>query len=112
MAIYAGKLRIRGVDMDEIVAFSVNLFKCFAAPLRQDEVTRFAVAGFNRHFAVGCQVFAVVAAKASIPIFVSDKIGIGAPIDLHFGKKIRAIDSLRLLDNRPGLGPVRIRFVQ
>ena len=58
MAINTGKFRIRGVDTDEIVPLRVNLFKCFAAPLREDEVTRFAVAGFNRHLAVGCQVFA------------------------------------------------------
>jgi hypothetical protein len=35
MAINAGKLRIRCVDMDEIVPLRVNLFKCFAAPLRE-----------------------------------------------------------------------------
>ena len=37
MANYAGKLRMQGVDMDEIVPLRVNLFKCFAAPLREDE---------------------------------------------------------------------------
>jgi hypothetical protein len=30
MAIYAGKLRMQGVDMDEIVPFGVDLFKSFA----------------------------------------------------------------------------------
>ena len=39
MAIHARKLRIRGVDMDEIVPFGVDLFKCFAAPLRKNEMT-------------------------------------------------------------------------
>jgi hypothetical protein len=68
MAINTGKFRIRGVDMDEIVPFGVDLFKRFATPLCEDEMTRFAVAGFNRHLAVGCQVFAVVASKAPIPI--------------------------------------------
>ena len=35
MAIYAGKLRIRGVDMDEIVPFGIDLFKCVTAALRE-----------------------------------------------------------------------------
>jgi hypothetical protein len=37
MAINTGKLRMQGVDMDEIVPFSIDLFKRFAAPLREDE---------------------------------------------------------------------------
>jgi hypothetical protein len=38
MAIDAGKLRIRGVNMDEIVAFGVDLFKRFPASLRKNEM--------------------------------------------------------------------------
>jgi hypothetical protein len=34
MAIYAGKLRMQGVDMDEMVPFGVDLFKCFATPTK------------------------------------------------------------------------------
>jgi hypothetical protein len=110
MAINAGKFRIRGVDMDEIMTLRVNLFKRFAAPLRENEVTRFAVAGFNRHRPVGCDVFAVVAPKASIPVLVSDKIGIGAPIDFHFREKILAIDCLGFIDDRIRLRRVGISF--
>ncbi len=39
MAINAGKLRIWGIDMDEIVALGVDLFKCFTATLRKNEMT-------------------------------------------------------------------------
>src|SRR5215469_3271731 len=112
MAIYAGKFRIRGVDMDEIVAFGVDLIKCFAAPLREDEVTRFAVARFDRHLAVGCHVFAVVAAKTSVPVLVSNKIGIGAPIDFDLREKILPIDRLRYVDDWIRLRGIGISFTQ
>ena len=110
MAIDAGKLRIRGIDMDEIVAFGVDLFKCFAAPLRENEVTRPAVAGFDRHLAVGRNVFAVVAAEAAIPILVSDKIGIRPPINLYLREKILPIDCLRFADDGIRLPGVGISF--
>jgi len=62
--------------MDEIVPFCIDLFKPFAAPLREDEMTRFTVAGFNRHLAVGCQVFAapqkmLMTRDATVPILAS-----------------------------------------
>ena len=99
MAIDAGKFRIRGVDMDKIMAFGVDLFKCFTAALCQNQMARPAVAGFDKHLTVGRDVFAVVAAEASIPILVADKIGIRPPIDLHFREKVLAIDRLRYVDD-------------
>ena len=112
MAIYAGKLCIRGVDMDEIVPAGINLFHSFWIALCENQVAGSAIAGFDRHLSVGGGVFTIVTAEASVPVLVPDKIGVRAPIDFHFGKKIRAIDSLRLLDDRAGLGLVGIRFVQ
>jgi hypothetical protein len=38
MAINTGKLCIRGVNMDEIVPFGVDLFKRFTAALRKNEM--------------------------------------------------------------------------
>jgi hypothetical protein len=84
MAIYAGKLRTQGVDMDEIVPFGVDLFKCFATPLRENEMTGAAIAGLNRHLVISSHMFAVVAAETSIPVLVSNKIGGRPPIDFHF----------------------------
>ena len=98
--------------MHEFVPLCVNLLECFTAPLRQDEVTRVAVAGFDRLVPIGSNMFAVVAPEASVPVLVSNKIRVGSPIDFYFGKEVRAIDSLRLLDNRLGPGRVGIRFVQ
>ena len=94
MAIHAGKLSIRRVDMDEIVAFGVDLFKCFTAPLRENEMARAAVTGFDRHLAVGRNVFPVVTAETSIPILVSNKIGMRAPVDFHFREKIFPIENI------------------
>ena len=48
MAIDARKFRIRSVDMNEIVPLGVDLFKCFTAALRENEMARAAVTGFNR----------------------------------------------------------------
>jgi hypothetical protein len=39
VAIDAGKLRVRSVDVDEIVTFGVDLFKGFTAALRENEMT-------------------------------------------------------------------------
>ena len=112
MAINTGKLRIGGVDMDEIVSAGINLFHSFWIALCENQVAGSTIAGFDRHRPVVGDVFAIVATETTVPVFVPDKIGMRAPIDLHFGKKIRAIESLRLLDDRPGLGPGGIRFVQ
>ncbi len=112
MAIDAGKLRIRRIYMNEIVAFGVDLFKCFAAALRENEMARPAVACLNRHFAIGRNVFAVVAAEASIPILVSDKIGIRSPINLYLREKILPIDCLRFADDGIRLPGVGISFAQ
>ena len=38
MAIDARKFRVRSVDVDEIVPFGVDLFKCFTAALRENEM--------------------------------------------------------------------------
>ena len=99
MAINAGKLRVRSVDMNEIVPFGVDLFKRRAAALRENEMTRFTVAGFDRHLSVRRNVFAVVATETSVPIFMAYKIGIRPPIDLHFREEVLAIDRLRYVDD-------------
>src|SRR6266496_2053222 len=112
MAIDAGKLRIRSVDMNEIVPFGVDLFKCFTAALGENEMARPAVTRFDRHLAVSRHVFAVVAAEASIPVLVADKIGIRPPIDLHFRKKILPIDRLRYPNDWIRLRWIRISFAQ
>ena len=39
VAINARKLRILGVDVNEIVTFGIDLFKCFAAALGGNEMT-------------------------------------------------------------------------
>ena len=44
--------------MNEIVSGCIDLLKRFRAALREDKVTRFAVAGFDRVLAVGADVFA------------------------------------------------------
>ena len=79
MAIDAGKLRILGVDVNEIMAFGVDLFERFAAALSKNEMTRSTITGFDRHLAIGCHMFAIVATEASVPILVTDEIGMRPP---------------------------------
>ena len=112
MAIDARKFRVRSVDVDEIVSSSINLFHSFWIALCENQVAGSTIAGFDGHLPVGGDVFAIVATETTVPVLVPDKIGMRAPIDLHFGEKIRAIDSLRLLDDLAGLDPVGICFVQ
>ena len=55
MAIYAGKFRIRA----SICPLRVDLFKCFAAPLREDEVV-FSFrhqASVHRGLKIPCDIF-------------------------------------------------------
>ena len=93
--------------MHEVVPVGVDLLKCFTAALRQYEMTRFAVAGLDRLVPIGSDVLAVMAAEASVPILVSNKIGIRPPIDFHFREKSLTIDCLGLVDDR-----IRLRGAQ
>ena len=85
--------------MNEVVSLCVNLLECFTAALRQDEVARVAVAGFDRLVPIGSNVFAVVATETAVPILVSNKIRIRPPIDFYLREKILAIDRLRYTDD-------------
>ena len=98
--------------MNEVVSRCIDLLKRFTAALREDEVTRFAVAGFDRVLAIGADVFAVMTAKAAVPILVSHKIRIRSPIDLDLREKILAIDRLRYVDDWIRLRRIRISFAQ
>ena len=43
-------------------------------------------------------VLAIVAAETAVPVFVTDEIRMGAPIEFLFREKVGAIDCLRLID--------------
>ncbi len=94
------------------MAFCIHLIEFFAAALRENEMTRFAVARLDRHLAVSRRVFAVVATEAAIPILVTDEIRVRAPIEFHFREKVGAIDRLRFIDDSVGLGGVGISFAE
>src|SRR5690348_16554045 len=99
VAIRARKFRIRGVDMNEIISVCIDLLQCFTAALCQDEMTRLAIARFYRLLPITSNVLPVMTTETSIPILVSDEIGVSAPIDFHFGKKILAINRLSHIDD-------------
>ena len=98
--------------MHEVVPLCVNLLERFTATLRQDEMARVAVTGFYRSVPIGTNMFTVVAAKTTVPIFVSNKIRIGPPIDFHLWEKILAINRLRHTDDRVRLRGIGIRCAQ
>jgi len=50
--------------MNKIISRRIDLPKRLAAALREDKVTRFAIAGFDRVLSVGGDVFAVITAEA------------------------------------------------
>ncbi len=83
--------------MHKIEPLGIYLIHCGrAAALGENEMARFAIAGLDRVFPISSNVFAIVATEAPIPIFVTDKIGVCAPIDFDLREKIRAIDLQRL----------------
>jgi hypothetical protein len=47
MAIYAGEIRIRSINVDKIKSRSVALIETVAAALRQNEMARLRIAGFD-----------------------------------------------------------------
>ena len=98
--------------MHEVVSLCINLLECFTAALREDEVTRVAVAGFDRPVPIGSNVFAIVAAETAVPILVSNKIRIRPPIDFYLREKIFSIDRLRYTDDRVRLRGIGIRCAQ
>ena len=51
-------------------------------------------------------MLAVVAAEAAIPVFVTDKIRMCAPIEFHFREKVGAINRLRFIDKTIRLAAV------
>ena len=79
--------------MNEIVSCCIDLLKRFTAALREDEVTRGGVGGFNGVFAIGADVFAVMTAEAAVPILVSHKIRISSPINARLRRGIPRLRS-------------------
>jgi len=98
--------------MHEIMPFGIDLIKRFAAPLGKNEMTGSAVTRFDRHLPVGCNMLAIVATETSVPIFMSDEVGMCSPIGFYFGKKVFSIDGLRFIDNRIRLPRIGISLAQ
>ena len=92
MAFHTGKFRILGVNMDEIVAFGIDLIHRFAAALGQNQMTRLAIARFDRLLPIGRDVFAVVTTKTTVPVLVADIIRMASLVGLYFWKEILAIN--------------------
>ena len=111
MAIGARKFRIRGVDMNKIIAVRIDLLQRFAAALREYEVTRSAI---TRHdgLPIGGLMIAIMTTETAIPVLMSDVVSIRAPVGLHLGEKILAIDDLRFCDEWIGLLRIGIGRVQ
>ena len=112
VTIDAGKIRVRRVDMHEIMTLRINLINCVRPALRKDEVTRSTITRFDRHLAVGRDVFSVVTTKTAVPILVTDKIRMRSPVSLHLREKVLAINRLRLFDDALGLRGFGIILVQ
>jgi len=111
VAIGAGEIGVLRVDVDEIVTLRIHLVEGFSVALRENEMARFAVARLDRLFAVGRVVLSVMATEAAVPVFVTDKIRVGAPVEFLFREKVSVIDGPRLIDDLVGLGRVGISFV-
>ena len=92
VAISTGKFVVRRVDMHEIEALGIDLIHRLRTALGDDQMAGPAIAGFDRHFSVGRDVFSVVATETAVPALVSDEIRMASPIEVHFREKVLAID--------------------
>ena len=61
--------------MDEFVALEIHLIESLPVSLGQDEVTRLTIASLDGFLAIGRDMFAVMTPKTSVPVFMSDKVG-------------------------------------
>ena len=98
--------------MEKRVAVGVQFLELFAAALCEDEVTRVAITSCDRLCAIGGLVIAIMTTETAIPVFVTNVIGMRAPVGLHLGEEILAIDCLRFRNESIGLRGVRISRVQ
>ena len=92
--------------------WALTWIKHLSATLRQNQVTRFTIARFDRHLPIGGNVLAVVATEISVPILVADKIGDAFANRLLHREEIFAINGLRFVDDRVCLFWIRISFTQ
>ena len=94
MAGVAVELLVHGIDMEESMAFGIQLFQLRAAALSQDGVTGVTVARTDRP-PVRAFVISIVATEAAGPFFMTDIVGMRAPIGLHLGEKVTLENSPR-----------------
>ena len=112
MARRAGELGELRIDVKKRVSVSVQFLELFAATLRENEVARVAITRCDRLLAIGRFVSAVMTTETAIPVFVTNIVGMRAPVGLHLGEEILAIDSLRFCNEWIGLRGIRIGRVQ
>src|SRR6185503_8390762 len=90
----------------------VDLFQRVTAALGHNEMAGVAATCADGFLSVGRNVVAIMTTKTTVPIFVSNEIGMGLPIRIYFGKEVGAINRLRLLDDWVRLRGVRISCAQ
>ena len=112
MAIGAGEVGVFGVYVKELVSLRLDLLHLLGITLRKNQVTRAAIAGLDRLLSISRDMLAVMTTEAAVPVLVSDEIRMGTPVGFYFGKKVRAVDSLRFLDDWRRLGRVRVSYAQ
>src|SRR6185295_802102 len=91
VAVVAGEVLVRRVDVEEGVALRAEFLQIRPAALREDGVAGVAVAGFDRLFTVGSFVKTVVTTKTAGPVFMADVVRVSAPVFLHLREKVLLI---------------------
>jgi len=84
-------------QVDGMFEIPLRIRVCFAFEgLIERRMTDVAIVAYN--FAGGARVLAVMTAKASLSVEVSNVIRMRAPVGPHFGEKIRRVGMLQLGD--------------
>ena len=94
MTIGTGKIGVLRINMDKVQPRSTHIVQGGIVALRKDEVAGLTVSRLDRHLSLGGGVVSVVAAEASIPVFVANIVGMGSPIEFDLREEISGVDLL------------------
>jgi len=108
VTISTGEFCERRVDVHEVHSVGVDLLQRIAATLGDNQVAGVAVARGDGFFPVSCNVIAIMTTETTVPIFVSNEIGMSSPVRFYLGEKVGTIDRLCLFNNRVRLRGIRI----
>lgn len=94
VAVVAGEVFVGSVDVEEVMAFRIELIQFSAVSLGQDGVARVAVAGCDLLRAISRLVIFIMATEAAWPFLVARIVRIGPPVHFHLREEAFLVNVL------------------